>query len=761
MKSLRAGRSLILLLIGSLSLSGLVSLPGCAPRYLDKTPGSALRYPYIPVNPEELTGFRDLLAQSPYDPGAIKARFWIAQNAFNRSEWATAEKKFLNILKKYPHDPWAPVAGVMTARARVKRKKNLAALAGLRRLSEQYAGQPRVVQTVAELARTIINDELDLAELVRVRATYSGTPWDEQALFVMGKRHLDFGNPDSAIKLFEQFLAAYPGSEFVPLARDLKEKAIRIVPLNRNRVGCLLPLSGPYAPFGKTIRQGLEQALRKVNRRQSLDDQLSLAVGDTRGTTDGARDAFRELLDREKVMMIIGPALSACARALLPELRWHRITLLTPAAADPELPAASPYMFRYMLTNQEQGEAMAEYVVLRKNLQRVGILNGEAAYDRSLAEAFEAKVKELGGEVILRMEYPRGATDFKSQLLALGGVDPGYLKDLTVRERKRMGKIVETVALGFHRKLAPEQASGTPVPTPTVIPDQRVAIIRLTEKGEQCQRERLGKLFTEKISYALAPREGVKVLTQADTFKALRKLGLSSLALGRGDWHRLGEQLDVAYLVMGSIEQKGEKPVSLPGEPLPVQYEIKVKLVAAATGRLISKYAGTWTKSIPPEYNVKDMEGIYLPVPARDAILIASQLAFYDLQVEIFGCDAWMTPKFLRHAGKELNGAVLATGYWPNDQAGRNREFIREFEERYSARPTSLAVQAYDAMHLVAQVLQTIQHPNPKRDDFEKALREVKRFRGVTGSIVIDPDGEIRREPVFLKYDNDKLKRVR
>ncbi|MCK5242689.1 penicillin-binding protein activator [bacterium] len=761
MKCPRLSRIIInSVLLGSV-LFPLVLLGGCAPRYLEKTPSAILRYPYIPVDPKELEAYQSQLAVDPYHLQAAKARFWVAQYSFNRAQWDSAEKQFLKIIKKHSNSEWAPVAGIMAARCQVKLNKSLAALAGLQRVQDRYGSQIVSRQAVEALAKKIINDELTLAELARVRAIYPETAWSKQALFVTGKRNLDMGNPDLAIKFFGQFLLQYPRSMFAPMAKELMEKAVRIVPVSRRRIGCLLPLTGPYAPYGNAIHQGLELALETINRYCDENEQLSLAVVDTLGTMTGALAGFRRLAEKEKVMVVVGPALSNSVKVLLPELNKHKVCLITTSAAEAGLPEASPYLFRYMLTNQEQGKAMAEYVVLRKNYRRIGIINGEAPYDRSLAEAFEEKAQQLGGEITAHLEYPRGATDFKTQMMALGGIDPGILKDLKVRQRKVMERLVEIIAYESHSILVlrPEKEA-TPGPAPTLVPDKRVAIIRFTETGSQTQKEKLGKLFTEKISYALAPRGGVKVLTQAKTFQAIRELGLSTLAMSQSDRQKLADALDVQYLLVGQIRQLGEEQVNLPGEPLPIRYEIKVDLMNALTGKVLKKFKKEWVKSIPPEQNVKDMEAIYLPVPARDAILIASQLAFYDLKVAIFGCDAWLTPKFIRQAGPELKQAVLATGFWPEDPSVRCKEFITQFERKFKTHPSLLAVQAYDALYLIEQVLAGIQKTNIGRADFQKQLLRTNGFRGVTGKTVVGPNGEIKREAVFLKMYNKKLQRV-
>ncbi len=750
-----------LVLVGILGFG----LAGCAPRYLAKTPGAVIAYPYIPVTPQEINNYKALIAISPRDPNAVKARYWIAQDMFNSSQWDKAEKAFVKIFKHFPHSEWAFPAGLMAARTRVKREKNLGALTLLDHLINIPDRGAEMLEAVQTLAGKIINDELNLAELATVRATYPKTDWDQQALFVTGKRNLDGGNPNAAIQAFTSFIDLYPANKFVSLARELVEKAARIVPVNRNRIGCLLPLSGAYAPYGKTLKQGMELALEEINRHRPEGEYLGLAAIDSKGTTNGAVTGLQRLIDLEKVMVVIGPALSSSVKALLPVLERRRIPVISPAASESGLAAKSAYLFRYMLTNQEQGEAMAEYVVLRRNYRRIGILHSTARYDCSLAEAFAAKVQELGGEVAARLEYPQGATDFKQQMLGLGGVDPGRLKDLEVRERKKLERLLENIAYRSAQRIAPRRKDGTVSQaekvTPTPVPRKRVAILRFAEQGNQTQEEALGKWITEKFSYALAVKPGLKVLTQKETFKALKELGLSSFSRNPQAWKRLGESLGVEVLVLGQVSQIEDNPSAEPGVPIPVQYQIDIRLVRARNGRELEQFSKNWSKSIAPEVNVKDIEAIYLPVPAQDAVLIGSQLAFYDLKVPVFGSDAWLNSKLLRQGAEVLEGAVFAAGFWPDHPAPRSRDFVEHFEARFSTHPSLLAVQAYDVFYLVAAILKQIRDPKASREDFQRRLLKVRAYKGVTGKAVVEPDGEIRRPPVFLELHKGKLRQVR
>ncbi len=741
--------------------TGLLFLGGCAPRYLDKSPMTVLNYGYVPVDQKVISNYKALVAINPNDPQAGKAHYWIGQDAFNRQDWKTASTQFTLTVNRFPRSEWAPAAGIMLARVYVKQERYLAALSWLAKLLGKYPAAD-AQQAITALAEKIINDNLSLEELARVRASYRGTEWDAQALFVSGKRQLDQGKPDVAIQLFKEFMQTFPNSRFVNMAKDLISKATRIIPINRNRIGCLVPLTGPYAPYGETIKQGMEVAIKQLNQQRRPDEQLGLIMADSRGTTAGAVAGLIYLRDVEKVMAIIGPTLSDEVKGIIPELKRQPIPVITTSAGEEGLPLLDPYMFRYMLTNETQGAAMAEYVVLRKNLHRIGIISGEAQYDQLLARAFARKATALGAEIVGQLNYPQGATDFKTQMLALGGIDPGKLKDADLRERKALDRLMGKVAVQFNNIISPASRDSAAGVTKTAKPEKKIAIIRFRETGELTTKLGLGKTMTEKFSYALAPMQGGEVMTQADTLKKLRLAGLSPFQIDTTLSEKAGAALGVDYLVLGEVVQRPQDILVNPGEDSPrATFDVKLNLISAHSGRVLTSAEKPWVKSTPPSQNLKDMDALYLPVPARDAILITSQLEFYEIKVPVFGSDAWLTSELLRQGRDVLDHAVFSVAFWPDLPDRRSQEFVSLYQTMFANRPTALAAQAYDAMWLVAAILKTMPATEMRRSAFQRQLLAMHAFNGITGRAIITPKGEIERQPIFLEINHDKLGRVR
>ena len=162
---------------------------------------------------------------------------------------------------------------------------------------------------------------------------------------------------------------------------------------------------------------------------------------------------------------------------------------------------------------------------------------------------------------------------------------------------------------------------------------------------------------------------------------------------------------------------------------------------------------------------IKNKEGkVVFEIPLTFGVvgaLIAPQLAFYDLNVRLFGPDAWLAAGSMRAEGTEsLNGAVIATGFWPDNPDPATKTFVQKFETAYGVTPSALAAQAYDTLQLVTLVLRDLPR-GAGREEMAARLLQVKGFSSMTGEAWAEPNGEIRRAPLILRDENGQWQRLK
>ena len=130
---------------------------------------------------------------------------------------------------------------------------------------------------------------------------------------------------DDAVWLLTVFLERFPDHEYAPQARALVEQLADKVSYDRYALGCLLPLTGPYALFGTRALDGIQLAFSEIN---AMQDGLParLVVKDTGSDPNQAARAMQALADA-KVAAVIGPIATAESAAEVAQER--RIPIMT------------------------------------------------------------------------------------------------------------------------------------------------------------------------------------------------------------------------------------------------------------------------------------------------------------------------------------------------------------------------------------------------------------------------------------------------
>ena len=200
------------------------------------------------------------------------------------------------------------------------------------------------------------------------------------------------------------------------------------------RVGIMLPLSGALGAAGGRVYDGIRLALRhSLAKYPNL--RVQLAVRDTKSTAQSAGDAAKvaaELIEKEKALALIGPLITEAAEGAAQVANRLETPMLTPFALRMRMRPDFPWVFRNSLTNRLQAQGVASYAIHYLGVRRFAVLYPADRDGIELTDAFTQAVENLGGEVVKIVSFPENATDFRPQMLSLGGMD-----DRQLRRRKR------------------------------------------------------------------------------------------------------------------------------------------------------------------------------------------------------------------------------------------------------------------------------------------------------------------------------------
>ena len=128
------------------------------------------------------------------------------------------------------------------------------------------------------------------------------------------------------------------------------------------------------------------------------------------------------------MVAIIGDVTTKPTLAVAQTSQQDNIPIITATATAAEVTLTGPNIFRACFTDPFQGELMASYASEKLGATKVAVLSDMADdYSSGIAEAFVAKAKELGMEVVADEKYQDGDVDFKSQLTNIKGQNPVVL----------------------------------------------------------------------------------------------------------------------------------------------------------------------------------------------------------------------------------------------------------------------------------------------------------------------------------------------
>jgi branched-chain amino acid transport system substrate-binding protein len=146
---------------------------------------------------------------------------------------------------------------------------------------------------------------------------------------------------------------------------------------------------------------------------------------------------------------------------------------------------------------------------------------------------------------------------------------------------------------------------------------------------------------------------------------------------------------------------------------------------------------------------------IYVPGYYSSVGLIAKEAQRLRLRQPLLGGDGWDSPLLWTAGGAALNGSYMTNHYVVDDPSEANRQFVIDYRARYSTSPDSLAALGYDAIGVLAAALKRA--GTTVGPDLRNAIAQTRNFRGVTGNITIDGNGNAVKPAVIVRLQNGKF----
>lgn len=371
-----------------------------------------------------------LLNRSPNLMLSHDAKLGQAQCLFELERYDEAELLFRQISSAHPDSKKKWEARIRLGQLAEKRLDYPKAIERLRKIYSQ--SEIKAVRTQAkDLIDRIIRDNLTKVMLIGLSKRYSsGFPADRILLRLISvyREERDIEQLKNTFSSFVRLFPEHPQRSMV----EYGLKQIEGNKENKLRLGVVLPLTGKMALIGQQVLQGIQLAVNESGLTR--DGTLEIIVKDS--AAGDVAQVVEQLATDPSVIGIVGPVLSKSVKKVVPIADQYRLPVFTPTASSVGLAELSPYVFRNATTRNLQAKYIADYAVNILQLRRFIIFYPLEGYGFELKDTFAKEVESLGADVVSTVSYERSQTDFKNQILSIGGIDDDKLKRLVEEQLK-------------------------------------------------------------------------------------------------------------------------------------------------------------------------------------------------------------------------------------------------------------------------------------------------------------------------------------
>ncbi len=156
-----------------------------------------------------------------------------------------------------------------------------------------------------------------------------------------------------------------------------------------------------------------------------LGKKIKLLSEDDQGKPSEAATVVQKLINKDKVIAIIGEVASSRSKAGAPICQQNKIPMISPASTNPEVTAIGDYIFRVCFIDPFQATVLSKFAINTLKAKKIAILKDvKNAYSTGLSDFFEKEFKNMGGEIVEVQSFSSGDKDFKAQLTAIKSKNP-------------------------------------------------------------------------------------------------------------------------------------------------------------------------------------------------------------------------------------------------------------------------------------------------------------------------------------------------
>lgn len=225
------------------------------------------------------------------------------------------------------------------------------------------------------------------------------------------------------------------------------------------KIGLIYPLSGPIAYDGQSVTNGAKLAAEEINNKGGLlgGRKIELIIEDGQGMPAQSLAAAEKLINRDKVVALMGCYRSSASLAVQPIAEKNKIPMMSVVSSAPKLTESG---FKYYFRNTPK-EAMlvdvaARYLITKLGIKKVSFLGPNDEWGRAGLEGWTEMIKKHGGQVVTADLFMTGETNYQPYLTKIKSIKPDAMAvqaetldgSMIFKQAKEMGLDITKIGSG-------------------------------------------------------------------------------------------------------------------------------------------------------------------------------------------------------------------------------------------------------------------------------------------------------------------------
>jgi branched-chain amino acid transport system substrate-binding protein len=189
------------------------------------------------------------------------------------------------------------------------------------------------------------------------------------------------------------------------------------------KMGLLTVKTGPLAAGGLHAEEGITTFLKEKGYTLA-GRKVELVVADTGGSPAGAKTKAQELVEREKVNVVLGPFAAFELLATLDYLAQAKMpTLAFAGAEDVTQRKGNAYLTRTSYTSAQCLYPLADYLHAEMKMKTAATIADDFAFGYEQIGGFQRVLEEEGGRVVKKLWSPLNTADYAPYVAQLPDCD--------------------------------------------------------------------------------------------------------------------------------------------------------------------------------------------------------------------------------------------------------------------------------------------------------------------------------------------------